>query len=57
MGCASDESNVLRSMCGYSLYFGITDSTSWKYDPNKNFHWKMSSEQVSNLFDTFVLTN
>ena len=39
------------------LYFGITDSTSWKYDQNKNFHWKISSEQVSNMSATFVLTN
>ncbi len=50
VGCASarllgaNESNVLRSMCGcqsthscgYSLYFGITDFMSWKYDPIKN---------------------
>ncbi len=71
VGCVSarlfntDESNGLRCMCGYqslhrceySLIFGITDSTSWKYDPNKNFHRKMSSEQVSKMSATFVLTN
>ncbi len=64
MALSADEFKVLRSMCGcqsshwcgYSLYFGITDSTSWKYDPNKSFHWKTSSEQVSNMFTTFVLT-
>ncbi len=39
------------------LYLGITDSTSWKYDPNKNFYWILSSEQISNMSATFVLTN
>ncbi len=66
-GCSADESNVLKSMCGSQsphwcgclLYFAITDSSLRLgiYDPNKNFHRILSSEQVSNKPGTFVLTN
>lgn len=35
--------------CGYTLFFVITDSKSWNYDPNKNFHRKMCSEQITYL--------
>lgn len=41
-GSSADECNV------WILHFVFTDSMSWKYDPNKSFHWKMSSEQASN---------
>ncbi len=41
----------------WRLYLGITDSLSWKYDLNKNFHRILSSEQLSNTSATFVLTN
>ncbi len=36
--------------CGYLLYFAITDSSLrlGTYDPNKNFHRILSSEQASN---------
>ncbi len=66
-GSSADESNVLKSMfdsqsphrCGYFLYFAITDSSLRLgiYDPNKNFHRILPSEQVSNKSATFVLTN
>jgi len=31
------------------LAFRIIDYSFWKYDQHKNFHWKMSSEQVRNI--------
>jgi len=39
----TDESNVLRRMCGchnhrFLLPFRITDSTFWKYEQHKNFY-------------------
>ncbi len=57
-GSSADESKVLRRCmcscqsphrCGYLLYFAITDSRLRLgiYDPNKNFHHLLSSEQVS----------
>ncbi len=55
LGSSTDESNVLRSMCGsqcgYLLYLAITDSSLRLgiYDPNKNFHRILSSEQVTSL--------
>ncbi len=41
------------------LYLGITDSSLRLgiYDPDKNFHHILPSEQVSNKSATFVLTN
>ncbi len=58
-GSSADESNVLRSMCVslsvtalvWILYLGITDSSLHLgiYDPNKNFHCILSSEQVTSL--------
>ncbi len=63
-GSSADESNVLRSMCScqspvWILYLVITDSSLRLgiYDPDKNFHRILSSEQVSNKSATFVLTN
>ncbi len=66
-GSSADESNVLRWMCssqsphrcGCLLYFAIADSSLCLgiYDPNKNFHCILPSEQVSNKSATFVLTN
>ncbi len=66
-GSSADESNVLRSMCVSLLvtapvcilYLGITDSSVRLgiYDPNKNFHSILPSEQVSNKSAMFVLTN
>ena len=59
VGCASarhsaDKPNDLRRTCGcqsvWILAFAITDSTFWKYDQHKYFHWKMSSEQVTSTF-------
>ncbi len=53
-GSSTDESNVLRCMCGsqsphrcgYLLYFAITDSSLCLgiYDPNKNFHRILPSD-------------
>ncbi len=44
---------------GVDIYFTITDSSLRLgiYDPNKNFHRILPSEQVSNMSATFVLTN
>ncbi len=66
-GSCADESNVLRSMCVslsviapvWILHSGITDSSLRLgiYDPNKNCHRILSSEQVSNKSAMFVLTN
>ncbi len=65
-GSSADESNVLRWMCscqsphrcGCLLYFTITDSSLCLgiYDPNKNFHRILSSEQVRNKSATFCPT-
>ncbi len=66
-GSSTDEFNVLRSMCVslsvtapvWILYLGITYSSLRLgiYDPNKNFHHILSSEQVSNKSAMFILTN
>ncbi len=66
-GFSLDESNVLRWMCscqsphrcGCLLYFAIIDYSLCLgiYDPNKNFHRILPTEQVSNKSATFVLTN
>ncbi len=45
-GSSTDKSNVWLSVTApvWILHFVFTDTTSWKYDPNKSFHWRMSSE-------------
>ncbi len=65
-GSSVDESNVLRSMCVslsvtaqvWILYLGIPDPCLHLgiYDPNKNVHHILLSEQVNNKSATFVLT-
>ncbi len=47
--CFEENGWLLVTAPVWILYFGITDSTSWMYNPNKNFHRKMSSEQVTCL--------
>ncbi len=44
--------------CGYLLYFAITDSSLRLgiYDPNKNFHRILPSEQVTSLPRLFCPT-
>ncbi len=64
--CFVFESNVLRSMCVslsvtapvWILYLGITDSSLCLgiYDPNKNFHRILPSEQVTSLPRLFCPT-